>query len=262
VPDFVILYVLLAAVLAGGDRPFWGKATAWIAGLCALLCIGYMGDIIHYYYNFSGILSGRQTSAQYLTDGRKLTSYYDLSRWLSGHLPDEKRLLIVGDARGLYYSQPFLTNTVFDTQVLAQAAKEAKDAKGIAQKLKEMGVDYLVVNGLEGIRVAADYHHYDLTTAEWKRLDEFIQRGTQLVYSQNLQAVYGLLPQFKPVPKDETLDLVMFFSFPATQFFKSVQKKDWAQAKVSVNEAIELYPFSAFWKKQKIGLEKSLSSAS
>jgi hypothetical protein len=257
-PDFLLLYVLLASVLAGGDRPFWGKAAAWVAGLCALLCIGYLADIIHYYYDFAGILSGRQTQGEYLD--KKLTSYHSLSEWLSAHLPEEKRLLIVGDARGLYYSQPFLTNTVFDTQVLAQAAKEAKDAEGIAQKLRELGVDYLVVNGLEGIRVSADYHHYDLTTAEWKRLDEFIQRGTKLVYSQNLEAVYGLLSKFQRLPKDETMDLPMFFSAPGSRFMLSLQKNDNARAQESLNEAAQLYSFSPFWKKEKAAFQRRLET--
>lgn len=261
VPDFVLFYVLLAAVLAGGDRPFWGKAAAWMAGLCALLCVGYLADIIHYYYDFSGVLSGRQTTAEYLTDGKRLTSYYGMSQWLSAHLPEDKRLLIVGDARGLYYSQTCLTNTVFDSQVLAQAAKDAKDAEGIAQKLRELGVDYLVVNGLEGIRVSADYHHYDLSKEEWKRLDEFIQRGTELVYSRDLQAVYGLLPKFKPEPKEEVLDLVLFFSAPASHFMTSLEKGDRKQAKAYLDEATDLYSFSSFWKKQHEVFERELGAA-
>jgi hypothetical protein len=260
VPDFVLLYILLAAVLAGGDRPVWGRGAAWVAGFSALLCFGYLANIIHYYYDFSGIVSGRQTRVQYLEDSRKLTSYYEMAQWLSAQIPDDKRLLIVGDARGLYYKQPFLTNTVFDKQTLAQIAKEEKDAQGIARRLRELGVDYLVVNGLEGIRVSGDYHHYDLTSQQWQNLDEFIQRGTQLMYSQNLQAVYGL-SQWQERPKSETVDLVLFFSPPASQFLKDVQKKDLQGAEENLNEAVKLYPFSDFWKKQKADFKKRVGSS-
>jgi hypothetical protein len=180
-----------------------------------------------------------------------------MAQWLSVHLPEDKRLLIVGDARGLYYQQPFLTNTVFDDQTLALCAKEEKDAQGIANRLRELGVDYLVVNGLEGVRVSRDYHHYDLMTDQWRNLDEFIQRGTQIMYSQNLQAVYGLLPQLRSKPKDETVDLILFFSPPASQFLVDLQKKDWVGAKDHLNQTLRLYPFSVFWKKQKTEFEKS-----
>ncbi len=250
-PDFVLLYVLLGTVLAGGDRPAWGKGIAWVAGFSAILCFGYMADMVHYYYDFAGIFLGRQTRDQYMTDNRKMTSYYDMAQWLSAHLPEDKRLLIVGDARGLYYKQPFLTNTVFDDQTLAKLAREEKDTQGIANRLKEMGVDYLVVNGLEGIRVSGDYHHYDLTTAQWQNLDEFIQRGTQLMYSQNLQAVYGLLPQLKEKPKEESVDLVMFFAPSASQYLKDMEKRDFKNAQGDLNQTVQLYPFSVFWKKQR-----------
>ncbi len=259
-PDFVLLYILLGTVLAGGDRPAWGKGAAWVAGFSAFLCFGYMADMVHYYYNFAGIFSGRQTRDQYLTDSRKLTSYYAMSQWLSAHLPEDKRLLIVGDARGLYYKQPFLTNTVFDDQTLAKIAKEEKDAQGIANRLREMGVDYLAVNGLEGIRVSGDYRHYDLTSSQWKNLDEFIQRGTQLMYSQNLQAVYGIVPPFKTKPKEESVDLVMFFAPSASQYLIDVEKGDLKSAQDELNQTLQLFPFSAFWKKLKSDFEKHLGN--
>ena len=259
-PDFVLLYILLGAVLASGDRPAWGKGAAWIAGFSAILCFGYMADMVHYYYDFAGIFSGRQTRDQYLTDSQKLTSYYEMAQWLSAHLPEDKRLLIVGDARGLYYKQPFLTNTVFDDQTLAKIAREETTAQGIADRLREMGVDYLVVNGLEGIRVSKDYDHYDLTTAQWKNLDEFIQRGTQLIYSQNLQAVYGILAQLKEKPKEESADLVMFFAPPASQYLVDVEKRDLKSAESNLNQTLQLYPFSVFWKKQKNDFEKHVGN--
>jgi len=261
VPDFVLLYILLAGVLAGGDKPFWGKAAAWVAGLSAILCFGYLANISHYYYDFAGIVSGRQSQDQYLTDSRKLTPYYDMAQWLSGHLPDDKRLLIVGDARGLYYKQPFLTNTVFDTQTLAQVAREEKDAEGIARRLRELGVDYLVVNGSEGIRVSKDYHHYELTTDQWRHLDEFIQRGTELIYSQNLQGVYRLLPEMKKPLKAEKADLVLLFSPPVSQFFADVKKQDVKSTKEDLSQVVQLYSFSDFWKKQKKSFEKSVASS-
>ena len=123
-----------------------------------------------------------------------------------------------------------------------------------------MGVDYLVVNGLEGIRVSKDYDHYDLTTAQWKNLDEFIQRGTQLIYSQNLQAVYGILAQLKEKPKEESADLVMFFAPPASQYLVDVEKRDLKSAESNLNQTLQLYPFSVFWKKQKNDFEKHVGN--
>ncbi|HEY5038864.1 MAG TPA: hypothetical protein VIJ93_07320, partial [bacterium] len=261
VPDFVLFYILLSAVLVGGNRPAWGKGTAWIGGLSAVFCFAYLCAISHFYYSCAGIWSGRQTRADYLSSPGKITPYYPLTQWLSANRPPQEHLLVVGDARGLYYGQPFLTNTVFDEQVLAKLGREEKDPEGIAHRLKEMGVDDLVVNGAEGIRVSADYHHYDLTSEEWAKLDDFFQRGTESLYSQNFHAVYHLLPVFKNRTKTETSDLVLFFSKPASQFVLNAQKYKWPEAEEALNQVLRLYPFSSFWKSQKKDFDNALRGA-
>jgi hypothetical protein len=257
-PDFVLLYVLIGTVLAGGDKPIWGRMAAWGAGFSAILCFGYLAAISHFYYDAAGIWSGRETREAYLSGPGKITPYAGMAQWVSGHVPPDAHLLVVGDARGLYYDRPFLTNTVFDEQVLAKITREEKDAEGIGHRLREMGVDDLVVNGLEGIRVSADYHHYDLTTEEWGRLDDFIQRGTEKMGFQTFQDVYHLLPALKPKATFETFDLVLFFSKPASRFVLDSQRRKWREAGEDLKEALELYPFSKTWKEQGKQFEKSV----
>lgn len=258
-PDFVLLYILLGGILAGGDKPLWGRVAAWGGGVTAILCFAFLAAISHYYYNAAGIWSGRQTREAYLSGPGKITPYYGLAQWTSTHLPSDARLLVVGDARGLYYDRPFLTNTVFDDQALAKFAKEEKDTEGIRRRLREMGVDALVVNGDEGIRVSAGYHHYDLTEEEWKRLDDFIQRGTEKMNYGIFKDVYRLLPSLnKNSPSDETFDVMLFFSEPASRFVLDSQRQKWLEAEKDLNEALELYPFSKTWIKQKQDFNKAI----
>ncbi|HUO56972.1 MAG TPA: glycosyltransferase family 39 protein [bacterium] len=255
-PVFVFLYILSGVLLAGGEKPFAGRMSAWVAGLSAILCFAYLAAIGEFYYASAGIWLGRQTRADYLASPGKITPYTPMAGWISRQLPLEAHLLIVGDARGLYYERPFLTNSVFDDQLLARAAKEEKDAEGIARRLREWGVDYLAVNGSEGVRVSADYHHYDLTTEEWRRLDDFIQRGTEQVYFQNFQGVYRLLPVLQKGTSSEKIDLALFFSKPATGFLKSLRAQKWEEAGDDLTETLRLYPFSRTWKVQGEEFEK------
>ncbi len=257
-PAFVLFYVLAGAVLGGGEQIAWRKGWAWAAGFCAVLCFAYLSLISHYYYSCAGIWLGRQTRAEYLMGTGKITPYYDTAQWVNRNLPGDARLLVAGDARGLYYERPFLTDSVFDEQELSRAAVEENDAEGIARRLKELGVDDVVVNGDEGIRVSADYHHYDLNPGQWAKLDRFIQEYTDLVYQQNLQGVYHILPQARTASDGRTLDLFLFFSKPASQFVKDAQKHRWAEAEEDLRETLELYPFSPFWKQQKEQFEKSV----
>ena len=255
--DFILFYVLLAAVLAGGERPEWGKWASWACGLSAVLCFAYLSAISHHYYDCAGIWTGRQTRAQYLEGSGKITPYYALTRWVSKHVPEGSGLLVAGDSRGLYYDRNFLTNTVFDEQVLCGIARRQEDARGIALKLKQMGVEYLAVNTAEGVRVSNDYHHYDLTSGEWKKLDDFVQRFAQLVYLENGRGLYRLLSSAAERPSStETLDLLLFFSGPACRYMTDRQKQQWQAAQRDLEEVLQLYPFSAFWKAQKLELDR------
>jgi 4-amino-4-deoxy-L-arabinose transferase-like glycosyltransferase len=255
---FVALDLLLGAGLYGGNRPAWGKAAAWFAGAVGLGCFAYLAAINHYYDSPAGIWTGSQTREQYLEGRGRITPYEAMAEWINQNTPKDAGLLVVGDARGLYYGRPFRTNSVFDAQDLARAARESTDAGGVALRLKEMGVDDLAVNGLEGIRVSAGYHHYDLTPAEWQRLDDFIQTYTEPVYASNLQAVYRILPGPKTKPGGEVPDLVLFFSGPASRFVREAQEGDLKAAGEDLREVLKLYPFSSYWKRQAERFEKAL----
>jgi hypothetical protein len=143
---------------------------------------------------------------------------------------------------------------------LAKIAREEKDPEGIGRRLKEMGVDDLVVNASEGLRVSADYHHYDLTQEEWKRLDDFIQKGTEAVFPEKFQGVYHILPAFKTAQVHETPDLITFFSQPVSRFVKNVQSRQWKDAENNLDEILKLYPYSEFWKEQKADFKKSVEA--
>src|SRR5581483_4262717 len=241
-PFFILFYILLGTLLGGADRSSWGKVLAWVSGFTGILCFAYLAAISHYYYSTTGIWAGRQTREEYLMSPGKITPYFSMAQWLTEHALSGARLLIVGDARGLYYAQPFLTNTVFDEQALSEFARSEKDGQGIAHRIKELGIEYLVVNGAEGIRVASDYHHYEMTKEEWKRLDDFIQNRTEIVYRDDnrLQAVYHVLSVAKNSGPTESLDLILFFSKPASQFVKDVQRKQWKEAETNLNETLKL----------------------
>jgi hypothetical protein len=257
---FILLYTLLGIVLGGGDKPYWGKAVAVVGAISAIFCFGYLSAISAHYAACAGVWTGRQTREDYLMSPGKISPYFETALWVHQNLPPDARLLVAGDARGLYYERPFLTNSVFDEQVLPQLAREEAAPEGIARRLKELGVDDLVVNGAEGVRVSTDYHHYDLTPDQWKRLDDFIQKYTQLVYQKNLQGVYRILPT--PVaPALEIPDFVLFFSQPASQFVKDAQKQQWGEAGEDLKQVLKLYPFSKFWREQKSLFDKSMAAA-
>ncbi len=260
-PVFPLFYVLVACLAGIQTDSRWLTGTAWAGVLASLLCLGPLLAIAQYYYPSMGVLTGAQTRDEALVSQGKITPYLPMARWLlPPHVTASSTLLIIGDARGLYYGQPFQTNTVFDEQFLSRACREGKDAEGLKLALKEAGVDYLAVNGPEGIRVSDQYHHYDLTSAQWQLLDDFIQTGTDMVYSHNLQAVYKIRSDWKAKPSSETPDLLLLFSKPAVDFMRQSQQQKWDEALVDLQETAKLYSFSSFWQDQLKELENKIGS--
>ncbi len=253
-PAFAVLCVLLGCALGGDSRPLLGKGAFYAAVLAAFLTFPYLATMSQAYFSCAGVWAGQQTRAQYLNDPARRSPYFTMAEWASGNLPKDAGLLIVGDARGLYYERPFRTASTFDEQVMAGLARREKDAAGILRRLREMGVDYLAVNGIDGVQVAnnyPDYDLYDLSQDQWKKLDDFIQEGTRLVRQWGAQGVYQILPSLGPRPESETQDLILCFSKPAAHFIFHEQKHQVEEAENDIRQAVALYPFSRFWREQK-----------
>jgi hypothetical protein len=258
-PVFPLFYVLAACLVGFQPDVKWLKGLSWAGVLAALLSLVPLLAIAQFYYPCLGVITGAQTRDENLVSQGKITPYLPMARWISQvRIAPQAVLLIAGDARGLYYGQPFLTNTVFDEQFLSQACRNGRDAEGLKLVLKEAGVACLAVNGPEGIRVSSQYHHYDLTSAQWQVLDDFIQRGTDLVYSHNLLAVYKIRDDWKKKPSPETPDLFTLFSKPTSDFMRQLQKQNWDEALADLKETAELYSFSSYWQDQLKELKQKL----
>ena len=93
---FILLYILVGSLLGGGNRPGWGKGASWVGGLTALLCFAYLAGIARYYYFTSGIWTGRQTRADYLTGPGKISPYLPMAQWISKNVPTTASILIAG----------------------------------------------------------------------------------------------------------------------------------------------------------------------
>ncbi|MGH7740351.1 MAG: hypothetical protein ACREL1_09430 [bacterium] len=256
VPAFVIFYMVAAVVFAGRGKG-WARGLAWASGLTAFLCFFYFAEISDFYYGCAGVWSGKETRFDYLQDRGKITPYAQMAQWISKNLPRDARLLIVGDARGLYYKRPFWANTVFDDQLLARAAEEQKDPEGIRRELLRWGITDLVVNGWEGVRVSGEYHHYDLSPAAWARLDSFFKTQTTVVYDRNFQSVYALQPaapgqvNSDPVP-------VLFFTVPGKRFIEDYERQNWTAVEADLTQALALYPGCVFFREEQAETEAKL----
>ncbi len=255
-PGFLLLFMLVGKTVAGLGSGM--KKIAW-ATLClsAFLNLGPLILICARTFDGVGIWSGRETRDQYL-DRMTQNSYLPLARWCE-NLPSKARVLLVGDARGLYYPRPFLANSAFDTPFFEEAARSEKDASGILRQLKEKGVDVVVMNLPEGIRLSQEYGFYQLRATEWTKLDQFFRQGLDPVYIRpNLQA-YLVREDLNTHLPFAPYDPFTFFDPKAIEFSQALNLGNLLKAESLRKDIIERFPGNTYWLGQiaRLDLEKA-----
>jgi hypothetical protein len=255
-PAFVLCLLLFSAGFFQQKEKSW--RILWVSSVlaCAILFFGNYLDLSATHFDGSGIWRGLETREQYL-DRELPNSYEPLVRWTDDHLPPDARLLIVGDSRGVYYRRPFFAQSVFDEPFLANAARQSRDAEGILKRLRQLGVNYLVLNVPEGLRVSKEYHQYELQPEEWKRFDRFFRSGLTPVYWKEFQGVYEVNPRLMETTPIPPLDPFSFFAPQAYDFIAAFQSKNFSLAGKELSELLSLFPGDAYWRNQKGLLQKA-----
>ncbi len=244
-PAFVLAFMILTLALTAEKNDWlkilWGGALVF-SGL--LFFVYYLG-LSARFFNGMGIWTGRETAEGYL-NRQMLNSYEPIVVWTDQNLPADARLLIVGDARGLYYRRTFYANSVFDEPFFAAAARGEKDAEGIWTRLHQMGITHVVFNIPEGERVSSEYHHYDLSLPEWKKLNDFVRSGLEPLYWKDFLAVYKVKNTLNPA-SNNIVNPFSFFSEPAHAFIESFQTGRFFKAEQALNEELVLFPGENYW---------------
>ncbi len=205
-PAFLLCFVAMGMVLSDAD---WKGATAAWGGAVALFSVLSLLSLARLdvnYYQAHQMALGAETREEYLASVPPTASYYTLAQAAGYLLSPDARVLVAGDARGLYYPRPFYANSAFDVQVLGQMAGEEKDGAGIWRRLREMGIDALAVSGEEGRRMAQNPLDA-IAPLEEGKLDDFIQHWTDPLFFHGLDGLY-LLRNTPAQPRPPVPDLL------------------------------------------------------
>ncbi|REK12351.1 MAG: hypothetical protein DWQ37_12365 [Planctomycetota bacterium] len=132
----------LAALLAGIGAT-WTTHRVWRRSLLALLTLGLV-------YDFALISGGPVADHHYLTDLRATRT--DPSRivdpwhlYFNAHRDEVGHLLLVGDAEPFNLAMPTTYNTVFDTNIFEQLARD-KSPEQVRQALEDRGITHIYVD--------------------------------------------------------------------------------------------------------------------
>jgi hypothetical protein len=249
-PAFILALILFSVVFMAEEAHLilqWGWKIS--VGVFAVFFLGAYAVISAQYFQGWERWTGQESRESYLN--RLIpNSYEPLAFWADQKLPADARLLIVGDARGLYYPRFFYANSVFDEPFLVKAARREKDADGILKELHQGGITHVVINGLEGLRLSADYRQYDLNPEDWAKLNDLMARGLKPLYWKNFQAVYEVKDRLNAEKTPYLLNLFSFLVPNAYDFSEALKTGNKPKAHEALNKERALFPQEIYWRKQ------------
>jgi len=243
-PLFPPLFVVAATVVA---RPPFKRSFPWVLGLSSLGSLSLLVGMALVYYSPQGVWMGREDLESYRHRAvvTPYASIVDLVR--KATRPDE-RLLLAGDARTLGYGRELMAGTVFDEPLLVSAAKEEPDAEGIFRRMKRSGVDGILLNLQEGLRVGSTNSWYGLNEEEWRKLERFFDLYTDLAGAGELAQLYRLrkAPLIRPKTGPDS-NGILFLDPAACDYVKAVRAGDDGKRQAALTDLCARQTFTPQW---------------
>ena len=110
--------------------------------------------------------------------------------WMNKHLPQDAKVLYVGEARVYYAKNPVLWSTAFDQHPLAAMSKESTSTEDLLVRLRAHGVTHVYVNQSELARLRNGYRY--MSDAKWNLIDDLLQNHAQSIHTSGSRIVYAL----------------------------------------------------------------------
>jgi hypothetical protein len=153
-----------------------------LIGNCSPVRTEYLGDQLSCFL-------GYQSDEQYL---RSNLTQLDAFRTANDELPNDARVLLVGEPRVYGIDRDIVVDDQFRVPLLVELAEATSSAGEIGQRLRELGVTHLVWNGAEADRIATTSGHDSYlacpTPQGQRRLELFLAEGvTTLVEDRSWQ---------------------------------------------------------------------------
>ena len=106
------------------------------------------------------VVLGLESKEKYLFTGRPTypNPYYGVISWANEHLPENAKIMFIGESRGYYSKRKFMTFSTSDFCPLIQLLDGCNDADEYRGKLDKEGITHVLVNLPEAIRLSG----YDL----------------------------------------------------------------------------------------------------
>ncbi|HBL17909.1 MAG: hypothetical protein A2X36_17390 [Elusimicrobia bacterium GWA2_69_24] len=182
-----VLVPLLSLLAAQGLHQAWsrlgGPARVLLGAAAALMLWTNLGLFlyVHSVFGTFSALTGVQSRQEFLSS--KL-DYYPCAAFARDRLPENDKILVIGEQRGYHIRQPHTVTTPMSANRFVGIANEAGSPADLARRLKEEGgYGYLLLVPREGQRLGEQYGVFPFSEqgrGNWSALES---RGLEAVFS-------------------------------------------------------------------------------
>ncbi|HTC20351.1 MAG TPA: hypothetical protein VK859_05870, partial [bacterium] len=108
---------------------------------------------------------------------------------------------------------------------------------------------------LYGVANSTEYHQYELKEEEWRKLDDFVQKGLEPIVVENVVGLYHVRDSLNDkgprVPNP-------FYLYPpqASDFLNDVSDKNYQKAGLELNQLEAFFPGEDHWVKKESELKQ------
>ena len=111
--------------------------------------------------------------------------------WMNQNLPNDAKVLYLGEARAYYAKQSVLWSTAFDQHPLTAMSQKARTADELLAALRAQGITYVYVNYGELDRLQRGYDY--LANANWDLISDLLKNHAREVHEFGPRVVYELV---------------------------------------------------------------------
>ncbi len=110
-------------------------------------------------YDLLKVATGIKNRDEFLIDSPLYQ--YPAFRYINNELPEDAKLLFIGENQTYYCNREVVSNSPLDTNIIVEIVNESSSSKEICDKLHTLGITHILFNASEVKRVAQHYHSFN-----------------------------------------------------------------------------------------------------
>jgi len=178
------------------DRYLGKRLLRWV--ICPILGASFLYNIVYTLnlttdlFDPGAVVFGRETKEEYLTERLE---HYPVMRFANTALPDDAKVLFIGEARTYYIKRNYEANSAYDKTIIVEMIKRSVTVDDLLKQLKQEGITHILYNSREAYRLNEMFNYFNWDNPEQKQLfDTFTSRHLKVLFEH--EDVYLLHIQY------------------------------------------------------------------